>query len=187
VRQEHVLLDVVEALVDLGVTYMIAGSFASNVHGVPRMTHDADLVVDLDESAARALVQRLRTEFYVSQEAALEAVQQRRMFNALHLATGFKVDLVIRKDRPFSVEELRRRQPGDLAGRRVDFASAEDTILSKLEWAKLGGSSRHYDDALGVARLQRQRLDWDYLERWANEVGVAELLERVRREQPFER
>lgn len=180
------MVQVVEALADLGTPYMIAGSFASNVHGVPRMTQDADLVVDLDEPAARSLVHRLRSDFYVSEQAAVEAVRERRMFNAIHLATGFKVDLVIRKDRRFSVEELRRRQPGELAGRRVDFASAEDTILTKLEWAGLGESARKYEDALGIVRLQRQRLDWPYLERWADELGVRELLERVRREQTFE-
>ena len=108
------------------------------------------------------------------------------MFNLIHLDTGFKIDLVIAKRRPFSVEELRRREPGPLAGRTVDFATAEDTILTKLEWAKLGRSERQYGDALGIIRVQGGRLDWDYLERWANALSVLDLLSRARAGQDFD-
>lgn len=108
--QEDVVGRVVEVLRRLDVPYMVAGALASNLHGVPRMTQDADLVVDLDESAVPELLESLESEFYVSVDAALEAVRGRRMFNAIHLDTGFKIDLVIKKDRPFSAEELRRRE-----------------------------------------------------------------------------
>ena len=183
--QEEIVGRVIDALVDLGAPYMIAGSFASNVHGVPRMTNDANVVVDLDELAAARLVRLLQAEFYVSADAAQEAVRQRRMFHAIHLQTGFKVDLVVKKRRAFSDEELRRRQPAALAGRRADFATAEDTILAKLEWAQLGESERQYGDVLGLILVQGERLDWSYLERWAAELGVQPLLERARRHEPF--
>ncbi|MGH9382065.1 MAG: hypothetical protein ACRD2Z_15835 [Thermoanaerobaculia bacterium] len=183
--QEEVVGRVIEALQQLDVPYMVAGSFASNLHGVPRMTQDADLVVDLEERTARSLVELLEPEFYVSVDVALEAVQQRRLLNAIHLDTGFKIDLVIKKSRPFSAEELDRREPGLLAGQQVAFATAEDTILAKLEWAKLGDSERHYGDAIGIVQVQGQRLDWPYLERWADALGVVDLLGRVRRGEPF--
>ena len=108
------------------------------------------------------------------------------MFNAIHFDSGFKVDLIVKKDRAFSAEELRRREPGLLAGRRVDFATAEDTILTKLEWAKLGHSERPYHDAVGIIRVQEPRLDWRYLEHWASDLGVANLLEQARRAGPFD-
>lgn len=185
--QEEVVGRVIEVLQRLGMPYMVAGAFASNLHGVPRMTQDADLVVDLDEAAVPELIESLESEFYVSRDAALEAVRGRRMFNAIHLETGFKVDLVIKKDRPFSVEELHRREPGLLAGREVAFATAEDTILAKLEWADLGGSERQYDDAVGIIQVQGRRLDWSYLERWAASLGLDDLLARARRGEPFRR
>jgi hypothetical protein len=185
VTQERVIYRVIEALEHLGVPYMIAGSFASNLHGVPRMTQDADLVVDLEARAARRLVERLEPEFYASVEAALEAVRRRRMFNAIHLGTGFKVDLLIKQDRPFSAEELRRREPGPLANRQVAFATAEDTVLTKLEWARRGNSERQYEDALGILRVQAGRLDWSHLERWGAALGVTELLGRARRGEPY--
>lgn len=179
--QEEVVGKVIDALERLGVVYMVAGSFASNFHGVPRMTQDADLVVALDEPGVLILVRELETDFYVSEEAAKEAVRLKRLFNAIHLATGFKVDLVIKKDRPFSDEELARRTPGTLAGRPVSFASAEDTILSKLEWSRDAGSDRQLADADGIIQIQAASLDWDYLEKWADELGVRDLLDDARR------
>lgn len=182
--QEEVVGLVVDALERLGAVYMVAGSFASNFHGVPRMTQDADLVVDLDEAGALRLVRALEQEFYVTEEAAREAVRLRRLFNAIHLATGFKVDIVIKKDRAFSDEELARRMTGQLAGRPTRFASAEDTILAKLEWSRDAASDRQYADAQGVMSVQGASLDWGYLERWADDLGVSELLDRARRGQP---
>jgi len=126
------------------------------------------------------LVRELEPEFYVSEEA----VRLRRLFNAIHLATGFKVDLVIKKDRPFSEAELARRTCGKLAGRQVAFASAEDTILAKLEWSRDARSDRQYADALGIVQLHGAALDWNHLEKWADDLGVRGLLDRVRRGDP---
>jgi hypothetical protein len=115
VTQDEVVGLVVDALERLGAAYMVAGPFASNFHGVPRMTQDADLVADLDERGALRLVRDLERDFYVSEDAAREAVRLRRLFNAIHLATGFKVDIVIKKDRAFSDSELSRWMAGQLA------------------------------------------------------------------------
>jgi len=89
VTQEEAIGRVVEALVRLGIPYMVAGSFASNLHGVPRMTQDADLVIDVDDATVVRLVRTLEADFYVSEDAAREAVRLRRMFNVIHLARGF--------------------------------------------------------------------------------------------------
>lgn len=183
--QEEVVALVLDALERARLTYMVAGSFASNLHGRPRMTQDADVVVAADEAGLLRLLGLLGDGFYASAEAAREAARDRTLFNVIHYGTGFKVDLVVKKDRPFSDEELRRRIPGRLAGREVPFATAEDTVLAKLEWARKGESERQYDDAGGVLEIQGDRLDWAYLERWAAELGVRDLLERARRALPF--
>lgn len=182
--QEEVVASVIDLLERHGIAYMVAGSFASNFHGVPRMTQDADLVIDAGEDLIVQLVADMAAEFYVSEEAAREAARLRRMFNAIHLASGFKVDLVVKKARPFSDEELRRRRAGRLAGRAVQFASAEDTILTKLEWARMSGSARQYEDACGILQVQAAALDHEYLDRWADALGVRDLLGRARRDEP---
>jgi hypothetical protein len=60
-------------------------------------------------------------------------------------------------------------------------ASAEDTILAKLEWYRSGGevSERQWLDVLGVLKVQAGWLDIHYLRNMAAELGVDDLLERA--------
>src|SRR5687767_972952 len=65
------------------------------------------------------------------------ALEQRRQFNAIETQHACKIALIIRKDRPFSLEEFRRRHRVDLAfDHPVAIVTPEDAILSKLEWAR---------------------------------------------------
>ncbi len=84
-----------EALDSLGVRYAIGGSLASALHGVARATMDADLIADLQLQHVHPLVQKLAGAFYIDEAAVREAVSSRRSFNAIHLATMFKVDVFI--------------------------------------------------------------------------------------------
>ena len=183
--QEEVVACVIEALVAAGMRYMVVGSLASNIHGQPRMTQDADIVIDGDRSALERLVSELDGPFYVSADAARDALAHRDMFNAIHLDTGFKVDLIVRKDRPFSIEELARGEEVAIAGRMARVATAEDTVLSKLDWARRGNSERQFDDAAAIVEVQGDGLDAVYLHRWAAELGVADLLQRALDGEPF--
>jgi hypothetical protein len=185
VTQAEVVALVIEALERCAISYMVTGSFASNFHGVPRMTQDVDLVIDADEPGVERFVGFLEQAFYVSRDAAREAARRRTMFNVIHFDTGFKVDLVLKKARPFSDLELTRRLGGELAGRQVSFATAEDTILSKLEWARQGDSERQFVDAANVIEVQGDDLDWAYLEQWAAELGLTRLLDKARRGAAF--
>ncbi len=166
----------------IGIDYMVSGSFASSLHGAPRMTRDADLVIESDEAKIRAFVRALGEDFYADEEAAAQAVRLCDLFNVVHLESGLKIDLIVRKDRPFSREEFSRRSAGTIEGRSAMFVTPEDAILSKLEWAKKGNSDRQRIDALEVIRVQGDRLDWAYLERWAKELGLGESLDRLKRE-----
>jgi hypothetical protein len=171
---------IVDRLNRAGIAHMVAGSFASTLHGTPRTTHDIDLVI---EASLRDLVAFVRglpdSEYYASEEAAREAFARRSQFNVIDMATGWKADLILRKDRPFSSEEFRRRMPGRLLDVEVAVATPEDTILSKLEWAKLSGSERQLADAAGVVAVRGADLDVEYVARWAAELGVLDLWERI--------
>jgi hypothetical protein len=158
---------------------MVVGSLASSVHGVPRTTHDADVVIAPSPDALAAFLDVMEQDFYVPRTAAAMALRERRTFNAVHLDTGFKLDFIVRKLRPYSDEEFRRRQEVPFEGGSCWFASPEDAILSKLEWARLTESDRHLRDADGIVRVQRDRLDWTYLRHWGRELGVLDLLRRV--------
>jgi len=162
------------ALDQAGIAYMLSGSFASAYYGAPRSTQDIDLVIAATPAQLRAFVPGLPCdEYYVDLDAALEAHQRQSLFNVIDLATGWKIDLIIRKSRAFSAEEFHRRQPVMLQGISLFVASAEDVVISKLEWAKMAQSQRHVDDAAGILRMRWGALDRSYMEKWILELGLA--------------
>lgn len=182
-----VVLEVVAILEELGAKHHLGGSFAAAVHGVPRQTRDADIVVDLDAGTAAKLVERLKADFYVDGEAAADAVARRGTFNAIHLATGFKVDFFVAGMERFDAAELERSERHVIVAdppRSAHVKSAEDTVLRKLQWFRDGGgvSDRQWSDVLGILMTQGGRLDESYLRTWADELGVTELFDRALRE-----
>lgn len=171
------------ALVDLlnraGVPFMVSGSLASSVHGQPRATNDLDIVIDPTESALECFLASVPPQWYVSHEAAREAMRTRSMFNIIDTESGWKADLLIRKDRPFSVEEFNRRVRSTFLGVDAALVTPEDSILSKLEWFTQTNSDRQFQDALAVATLKGESLDLAYLRRWAGSLGVSKELEHL--------
>jgi hypothetical protein len=178
-RQDEFLGGLIERLEKAGIPYMVAGSVGSSLHGRPRATQDVDVVIAPTQEQLDGFVASLGETYYVSPEAVREALQHRTMFNVIDIEAGWKADLVIRKTRPFSVEEFQRRRRVDVMGRSVWVVSPEDVILSKLEWAKGRGSEVQFSDALGVAILHYEGLDLDYLRKWAKEIGVEGDLARL--------
>jgi hypothetical protein len=63
----------------------------------------------------------------------------------------------------------------------VFVATAEDALLSKLEWAKLTQSERQLVDAAGIVAIQGEHLDTEYVEKWVVGLGVEEQWEKARR------
>ena len=182
-----VTLLVCTALERLNVPYLVGGSFASTIHGQLRTTLDSDLVADLRSEQVRQFVQELEAEFYIDEEMIRKAIASRGCFNVIHLQTMFKVDVFIPKHRAFDQEQMRRRKRTVMAYEpecTMYIATAEDTILAKLEWYQLGKSisERQWRDVLGIIKLQNTRLDMEYVRRWAAELGVADLLTRAMRE-----
>jgi hypothetical protein len=136
-NQEEFLAAITQALEKAGIPFMVAGSHGSSFHGQPRATNDLDLVIDPTAQQLDAFLASLGDCYYVSSDGAREALRRRSMFNVIDFAAGWKTDLIIRKNRPFSIEEFQRRQVGTLHSCQVPIASAEDIILSNLEWDKI--------------------------------------------------
>ncbi len=166
----------VRLLDEAGVPFMIAGSFASAAHGLPRTTQDLDVVIDPPSPAAlEALVRSMSPDqYYVDADAARDALRRRSMFNVVDQASGWKVDFIVRKNRAFSRDEFSRRMECSLLDVRVFIASPEDTIVAKLEWSKQsGGSERQRRDVAGIVATMGHELNVAYVERWVAELDLA--------------
>lgn len=177
----EVLRDIVDALDGAGIPHMLVGSLASNVHGAPRSTQDIDLVVAPTEPALMSFLDSLDPERFYVPGSAVEALRNRDQFNVIDTGSGWKIDLIIRKERPFSRSEFDRRRQIRAFGVGLYVASPEDTVLAKLEWAARGASDRQLADAATVISVLSGSLDDEYLDRWAADLGVSDLLSRARR------
>lgn len=177
----------------LGVPYVIGGSLASMAHGMMRSTMDADIVAALQSHHIAALRDALGEQFYTPDESVLrQAIERRSSFNLIHLGTMFKIDIFLPQERGFERQQLARRiaqRLGSESDERVWVLSAEDVILAKLEWFRLGGESseRQWRDVLGVIKAQAPTLDTDYLREWAGRLQVSDLLERAMAEATVDR
>lgn len=158
------------------ILFMLTGSFALGYYGKPRMTRDLDFVVALLELHVDQLMEAFSPDFYIDEDEARSAIKTQRMFNLMHLSSGIKVDLIVRKDSEYRQHEFTRRKPVDLAGVPTWITSREDLILSKLVWARDASSDLQKRD---VRSLLDESVDWPYLEQWAPILGVGAMLEEI--------
>ena len=116
-------------------------------------------------------------DYYLSESAVWEAVLMNSQFNLIHIASGLKVDVLIPKRSEFdqsAASRIRRlRSEGEFD---VWFGSPEDVLLNKLIYFQIGGgvSDKHLRDISGMMKLLREKLDRDYVSRWAARLGVSD-------------
>lgn len=179
-----VTLRIANVLERLGVPYLIGGSLASSLHGLPRATQDVDVVAALEARHVPGLVSALEEDFYLDEPAVRDAVARRSTFNVIHLNTMFKVDVFVAREDLVTAREMARRQvytlPTDPPGEIV-VASPEDIVIQKLHWYRLGDhiSERQWSDALGVLKVRGRELDLDYMRELARDMGVEDLFSRL--------
>jgi len=164
---------VAEILDEAGVPYMLTGSLASAYYAVPRATQDLDVVIAAEEPGIKRIVEGLLSAgCYVDRDAALEARRTHGQFNAIDPESGWKVDLIVRRDRPYSRTEFERRERVTLLGVDVAVASLEDVLIAKLEWGRLGDSALQRRDVVQLLERTWEQLDQSYLKKWVTELGL---------------
>ena len=166
---------------------MLTGSLAAAYYAVPRATQDIDVVVEVLMAELPGITNLLSSSgYYVSLAAAEEAVAKEGQFNAIDPETGWKVDFIIRKDRPFSISEFGRRTRTSALGLELYMATREDLVVAKLEWAKKGESELQLRDVRAILGTAGPAFDWDYLAGWVSELGLEDQWKAVRPEQAGE-
>jgi hypothetical protein len=176
---ELTILKLVTSRLDAaGISHMLTGSIAAGYYAQPRMTRDVDVVVELGPGDAQRVADLFTPEFLVDAETVAVAIARRSIFHLIDVAAAVKVDFIIRKDLPYRREEFRRRRPAMIDGQQMWLVAPEDLILSKLEWARDSRSELQLRDVRALLRAV-QVLDQVYLERWARDLSIADLLHEV--------
>ena len=183
-----ILRQVFQILDEASIPHMLTGSLAAAYYAVPRATRDVDLVVEASESQLRQVGDRLLDlGFYVSSEAIAEAVRFEGQFNVIDPRTGWKVDVILRKNRAFSRTEFGRKVSARLLGVELAVASPEDLVVAKLEWSKRGGSELQLRDVAAILESMGKDLDREYVEKWVAELELEKQWDAVVRDGGGER
>jgi hypothetical protein len=139
------------------------------------------LVIEADESDIDALLRMFpeSEDWYLSAEAARAAIAQRRMFNAIHFMSGIKLDLILLKAGEFEKLKFSRRRRVERAGQGFWISSPEDLLLSKAAWGMPSDSAVQKRD-IHVLMRDWPELDWNYVNHWADKLGVRGWIENAR-------
>lgn len=172
--QESVLKDFTERLEKLGIKYMLTGSMAMLVYAMMRMTNDIDIVMELSYPDADRIIKEFGEDFYIPQGRVRDAISRKFMFNLLHQETLVKIDCVLRKDDEFQRIAFSNRRRITFTDFDIWTISRDDLILSKLNWAKVSRSEMQMRDVAGIIRNGYEK---EYVEKWAEKLGVKDLLE----------
>lgn len=178
----EVLFEITGALQQANIPYMVVGSFASNLYGTARATYDIDLVISATPEQIRLLLSLLPTaRYYFDLNTALEASRRKDMFNILDMENGWKIDLIFEKPSPYHQQAFQRRSAAEIERVAIFAATAEDIIISKLQWAKMGESSRQIEDVAGILKVRLTLLDRAYIEKWIKDLALTSEWERARK------
>lgn len=181
--QKEAFIKVIKILKKLKTPYMIVGGFAVSFWGEPRSTHDLDIVIEIKSKNKEKLVKIFRKNgYYIDENAINEAINFKRMFNVIHPTSELKIDFWIIGNDEYSHKKFQQKIKQKIFGNDVFLASPEDLILMKLDWYKQSKISKHYLDAQGIYRLQKDILNIKYLKKWAIKLNVENILENLIRE-----
>jgi hypothetical protein len=173
VASPELLRRLAQTLERLDIPYLITGSVATIYWGEPRLTRDVDVVVQIALRDVERLVAAFPApEFYMSDEAAVQAVRRRGQFNVIQPATGLKIDVMVAVMDDFDRSRFARLHRVDLGGFEANIAAPDDAILKKLVYYREGGSDKHLRDIGGVVQVSGERVDREYVASWAERLGV---------------
>jgi len=179
---EEAVVFVMNALDACGARWMLTGSLASNMFGVPRSTQDADFVIKVEPEGLRSFRASLDDRFQFDDQMRFETITMSTRHDLTLRDTGFRIELFFLAQDAFAQERFARRIVRDFCGRPAWVPTPEDVVIQKIRWSKGGRREKDILDVRAVIGVRHATLDWPYIERWCAEDGTLELLNKVRRE-----
>lgn len=161
---------VVNKLDRLKIPYMLTGGLAVSFWGLPRTTHDIDIVIEVSKEDKEKIVNIFKKDFYISEEAVKQAIERRFTFNIVHYKSGVKVDFWLTKKDHHKIFEFQRKLKKKIFGKEIYIISPEDLILEKLLWYKESQSTRHLEDIEGILKISK--VDLNYIKNWAEQQST---------------
>jgi len=175
------VLSVLAVLEELQVPYMVTGSYAANVFGLPRSTKDADLIVEAEASRIHEVLDRLVAPLRPDPQMLFETITSSRRWIVRLDHSPFVIEIFLLNNHPFDRSRFtRRRREPVLPDVNAWLPTPEDVIVQKLRWVALSRRAKDFEDACNVMAVQGSALDWDYIVKWCAELDAAEVLEEAR-------
>jgi hypothetical protein len=166
----------VDVLNNNGIQYFVTGSVAAIVYGEPRLTHDIDLVVHIDEQHLDSFVSAFdATSFYCPPREVIRAELNRTVgghFNLIHHETGFKADIYLAGKEELQWWAMNNIQKIDMSGMVMNVAPPEYVIIKKLEYFKEGKSQKHLNDIDAILSNSGESINFEFLRGKIVELGL---------------
>lgn len=154
------------------ISYVITGSVASIVYGEPRLTHDVDLVMEIDENEIDKLISIFpKEEFYIPPKEIIKTEVKRNIrghFNIIHNETGFKADIYLSGNDKLQKYALEHKNYIKFGKSEISLAPVEYVILKKIEFYIEGKSEKHLIDIKNIMNNSPELIDNKIIEKFAN-------------------
>lgn len=177
--EEELLVDCLGRLEGSGIDYMLVGSMAGNYWGVPRSTHDIDFVIEYEAKQVSTIVDAFQDDFFIQEISVESGLRPPHQFNALDNRSALKVDFFRVAGDEYEFERFRRKRRVTLFDQPAWIAAPEDVLLHKLRWHLMSPTDRQLKDARGIFLVSSEELDREYMEHWAQKIGVSDLLDDI--------
>ena len=177
---DEAVVAMVDALDRAAIPFMIVGSLASNFHGIPRATRDADFLIEVGPASIADLTAVLPEELRLEPQTSFETVTGTTRYLVTLRKSPFVCELFVCGDDPHDAARFGRRRRVRALGREVFMATAGDMIVTKRRWASLANRSKDRDDVRNMLAVRGADRDWAYITRWSSAHDTLELLGAIR-------
>ena len=165
----ELLQKVCRQLDENGIKYMVSGSIALNIYGIPRMTRDIDIVIELSENRIDEFT-NLFPNSYFDKNVIRDEIKRQGMFNIIDHSTGFKIDFMIRKETEYFNFAFQRRKRIKELDTELWVIDIDDLIIAKIIWIQQSQSEKQMLDIENL--LLNPEKNIDYIKSWCNKLHL---------------